>query len=175
MKLVIIDRDGVVLRSTDGRAARPEHWQAVAGTPEAIARFSHAGVRVVLMTDRSALMRGQSDMSQVNALHARIVEEVVRHGGRVDAVLFVPSYDEVERTGQAVHAIESMLARMQVEPADTSLVSTRRQELDAAHAAGCRPILVLSGAGGDTLQTEPLPVDTIVRVDLAAVAAELAV
>ena len=174
MKLVIIDRDGVVSRDADGRMVRPEDWRPVAGSPQAIARFNHAGVRVALMTDCGTLARGVCDMTMLNALHARILDDVAHQGGRIDAVLFVPPTEAADRCTSAAQAIIDLLDRMHIDPADTSLITDSRHELDAAHAAGCRPVLVLSGHGRRTLQAGALPPDTIVRVDLAAVAAELA-
>ena len=69
--------------------------------------------------------------------------------------------------------MEALLERLGVAAAETRVVSDSRHELNAAHAAGCRPILVLSGHGRRTLEGGELPPDTLVRVDLCAVAAEL--
>ncbi|HRA78197.1 MAG TPA: HAD hydrolase-like protein, partial [Burkholderiaceae bacterium] len=59
-------------------------------------------------------------------------------------------------------------------PAEVHAIGDQLRDLQAAHAAGCRPVLVLSGKGATTMTNGGLPPDTAVRVDLAAVAAELA-
>ncbi len=173
MKLVIIDRDGVVSRDPDGRTVRADDWRAVPGALDAIARLNHAGYQVVMMADCGPLARGACDMTTLNALHARILSDIVEHGGAVDAVLFVPPADQPGRTLAAAGALEALLERLGVAAAETRVVSDSRHELNAAHAAGCRPILVLSGHGRRTLEGGELPPDTLVRVDLCAVAAEL--
>ena len=43
----------------------------------------------------------------------------------------------------------------------------------AAHAAGCKPYLVLTGKGGQTYEEADMPADCHVRVNLAAVVQEL--
>ena len=53
-------------------------------------------------------------------------------------------------------------------------IGDQLRDLQAAHAAACRPVLVLTGKGRTTMTNGGLPPDTAVRVDLAAVAAELA-
>jgi D-glycero-D-manno-heptose 1,7-bisphosphate phosphatase len=174
VKLLIVDRDGVVSRDPDGRAARPADWQPEPGSAAAIARLVHGGWRVAMMADRGPLARGSCDMASLGAVHARLLRGIEEAGGRVDAVLFVPAADAERRREDAAATLQDALARMGATPTQTVLVADTQADLDAAHAAGCRPVLVLSGRGRDALATDRLPPGTVVRVDLAAVAAELA-
>lgn len=174
MKLVILDRDGVVSCDADGRTVRADDWRAVPGALEAIARLNHAGFQVVMMGDCGPLARGACDMTALNALHARMLSDVVAQGGHIEAVLLVPPAEGPGRAQAAVLALQDLLARLGVSAAETGVVSDSRHELEAAQAAGCRPILVLSGHGRGTLESGNLPPETLVRVDLCAVAAELA-
>lgn len=174
MKLIIVDRDGVVSRDADGRTTRPEDWQSLPGSAEALARLDHAGYRIVVMADRGQLARGACDMSAVNAVHARMIHEIAERGGRVDAVVFVPPAEAPDRCGTVAVTLEDMLARLGSSPSDALLVTDSQADLDAAHACGCRSVLVLTGHGPETLAAARLPAGTVVRVDLASVAAELA-
>ncbi|HYF58803.1 MAG TPA: HAD-IIIA family hydrolase [Burkholderiaceae bacterium] len=174
MKLLIVDRDGVVSRDPDGRTARPEDWQSVPGSAEAIARLNHGGYRVAVMADRGPLARGACDMATLNAMHARMIDEIAERGGRIEAVLFVPPAGVPGREDRIAEALGELLSRMDGAPASTVVVADTRSDLDAAHAAGCRTVLVLSGHGRATLDAAGMPPGTVVRVDLAAVAAELA-
>jgi len=174
VKLIIVDRDGVVSRDADGRTTRAEDWQSVPGSAAAIARLAHGGWRIALMADRGPLTRGACDMAALNALHARLIGEVVEQGGRIDAVVFVDPAGTPDRRARVAATLEEALARLGIAPASSVLVTDTQPDLDAAHAAGCRPVLVLTGHGRQTLDAGALPAGTVVRVDLAAVAAELA-
>ena len=174
MKLIIVDRDGVISRDADGRTTRPEDWQSLPGSAQALARLDHAGYRIVVMADRGQLARGACDMSAVNAVHARMIHEIAERGGHVDAVVFVPPVETPGRRDTAAVALEEMLARLGASPSDTLLITDSQHDLDAAHACGCRPVLVLTGHGRKALEADQLPPGTVVRVDLASVAAELA-
>jgi D-glycero-D-manno-heptose 1,7-bisphosphate phosphatase len=174
VKLIIVDRDGVVSRDADGRTTRPEDWQSLPGSADALARLDHAGYRIVVMADRSQLARGACDMSAVNAVHTRMIEEIGDSGGRVDAVVFVPPADATDRAQTVAATLADLLARLGAAPSDALLVTDSQPDLDAAHACGCRPVLVLTGHGRDALDGGRLPPGTAVRVDLASVAAELA-
>jgi len=174
MKLLIVDRDGVISRDADGRVVRAEDWAPVPGSPDAIARLVHGGWHVALLADRGPLLRGACDMAALNALHARLIAAVVEHGGRIDAVVFVDPADAPGRLERAAASIGEALARLGAAPESTVLVTDDPADLEAARAAGCRPVLVLSGHGRRTLDSGALPPGAVVRVDLAAVAAELA-
>jgi D-glycero-D-manno-heptose 1,7-bisphosphate phosphatase len=174
VKLFIVDRDGVVSRDADGRTTRPDDWQSLPGSAAAIARLNHAGWRVAVMADRGPLARGACDMSALNAVHARMVEEVASHGGKIDLVLFVPPAGSPDRAGAAAATLGEALARLGASSSTTVVVADSRVDLEAAHAAGCRPVLVLTGHGRETFEAGDLPPGTVVRVDLAAIAAELA-
>ena len=176
MKLLIVDRDGVVSRDPDGRTARAEDWQSQPGSAGAIARLVHGGWRVAVLADRGPLVRGTCDMSALVAVHGRMIDEIEAAGGRIDAIVFVPAPegDADARCRDAAASIADALARMEVPPDETVLVADTCADLDAAHAAGCRPVLVLTGRGRAAFRSGALPPGTVVRTDLAALAVELA-
>jgi D-glycero-D-manno-heptose 1,7-bisphosphate phosphatase len=174
VKLLIVDRDGVVCRDPDGRAARAEDWRAQPGAGAAIARLVHGGWRVAMLADRGPLARGATDMSGLNAAHARLIDDIVEAGGRIDAVVFVPSPDAPERIAHAAASLGEAIERLGATSAETVLVADTQADLDAGHAAGLRPVLVLSGRGRGAFESGRLPEGTVVRPDLSALAAELA-
>lgn len=177
MKLVILDRDGVVCQDPGGRQFKADAWRAMPGAPQAIARLNHAGWRVALMADCDPMSRGACDMATLNALHARIIEDVGQQGGSIDAVFLVPASTAStasDQCGVIAGTLTDALGRLDTQAGSTIVVSDSRHELLGAHAAGCQPILVLTGEGCQTLHGPALPVETLVRTDLTAVAAELA-
>ena len=174
MKLVFIDRDGVVSKDPEGRKLKADDWQAMPGVAQAISRLNHAGWRVALIADCGPMARGACDMATLNALHARIIETVSEKGGTIDAVLLVPASNAPDRCALVASTLKDAIDRLDTQASSTVLVSDSRHEIEAAHAAGCQPILVLTGHGRQTLDGPPLSPETLVRTDLVAVAAELA-
>jgi D-glycero-D-manno-heptose 1,7-bisphosphate phosphatase len=170
MKLIIVERDGIV---DDRKSTTPEAWRPIPGSAAALARLVHAGYRVVVMADQTALARGIFDMSTLNEAHRRMIAGVEQAGGRIDAVFFRPSEDAGNGDVGAA-ALRAVLDRLKVAPDQVLVVGDSIRELDAAVRAGCRPVLVLTGSGRRTLETGELPPGTLVRVDLSAVASDLA-
>jgi D-glycero-D-manno-heptose 1,7-bisphosphate phosphatase len=172
VKLIIIDRDGIV-RDRDGAVSAPDAWQALPGSAEAIARLAHAGYHVVVLADRTALERGICDMAEVSVAHGRMIAGIAEAGGRVDAVFYRPSDDAGNGTAGAT-ALRAVLERFPVPADQVPVVVDSLRDLEAAGQAGCRPVLVLTGDGRRTLEAGELPAGTVVRVDLSAVASDLA-
>ena len=90
MKLVILDRDGVINHDSDQFIKGPEEWKPIPGSLEAIARLTQADYRVVVATNQSGIGRGLFDTATLNAIHDKMHEMVGQVGGRIDAIFFCP-------------------------------------------------------------------------------------
>ena len=81
MKLVILDRDGVVNHDSDQYIKSPAEWRAIPGSIEAIARLNQNGWRVAVATNQSGIGRGLFDMATLNAINDKMMELVFRQAG----------------------------------------------------------------------------------------------
>lgn len=176
MKLVVLDRDGVINLDSDQYIKSPEEWKPIAGSLEAIARFTQAGFRVVVATNQSGLGRGLFDMATLNAMHDKMHKAVSQLGGRIDAVFFCPHAQDAGcacRKPQPGMLLE-IAARFNLALAGVPVIGDSLRDLQAASAAGARPILVLTGKGEQTRKAGGLPEGTEIHRDLAAAAMALA-
>jgi D-glycero-D-manno-heptose 1,7-bisphosphate phosphatase len=176
VKLIILDRDGVINHDSDAYIKAPEEWRPIAGSLEAIARLTKAGYRVVVASNQSGVARGLFDLATLASIHAKMHQAVAAVGGRIDAVFFCPHAADAACNCRKPKPgmIEEILRRFDADARKVSVVGDSLRDLQAAAAVGCRPVLVLTGKGTDTMRKGGLPPETLVRVDLAAVAAELA-
>lgn len=175
MKLIILDRDGVINHDSDAYIKGPDEWRPLPGSLEAIARFTKAGYRIAVATNQSGVGRGLFDLATLAAIHAKMHQAVAEAGGRIDAVFFCPhaADSRCDCRKPKPGMILEILRRYGAEPVGITVVGDSLRDLQAAAAVGCRPVLVLSGKGRKTMQAGGLPPETLVRVDLAAVASEL--
>jgi D-glycero-D-manno-heptose 1,7-bisphosphate phosphatase len=176
MKLVILDRDGVINLDSEHYIKSPEEWKPIAGSLEAIARFTQAGFRVVVATNQSGVGRGVFDMATLNAIHDKMHKAVNQLGGRIDAVFFCPHAQDAGcacRKPQPGMLLE-IAERFNVALAGVPAIGDSLRDLQAASAAGARPILVLTGKGEQTQKAGGLPEGTEIHRDLAAAAMLLA-
>jgi D-glycero-D-manno-heptose 1,7-bisphosphate phosphatase len=176
MKLVILDRDGTINRDSDRFIKSPAEWKPLKGSLEAIARLTQAGYRVVIATNQSGLARGLFDMTTLNAIHDTLQRAAQQAGGRIDAIFFCPHASDADcacrkpRPGMLLEIAK----RMNVPLEGVPMVGDSLRDLQAAAAAGARPVLVLTGKGKQTREAGALPPGTEVFPDLAAFAAQLA-
>ena len=90
MKLIILDRDGVINHDSDDYIKSPDEWQPIDGSLEAIARLNHAGYTVAIASNQSGLARGYFDIEVLAAMHKKMDELLAKMGGRIDAVFYCP-------------------------------------------------------------------------------------
>ena len=176
MKLVILDRDGTINHDSDQYIKSPAEWKPIKGSLEAIARLSQNGWRVVVATNQSGIGRGLFEMAPLNAIHDTMHRAVHHAGGRIDAIFFCPHAGDAncECRKPKPGMLLEIARRMNVELEGVPMVGDSLRDLQAAAAAGARPVLVLTGKGRKTRDAGGLPAGTAVYPDLAAFAAQQA-
>ena len=169
MKLVILDRDGVINKDSSHFIKTPNEWVPIAGSLEAIALLNQSGFRVAVATNQSGVSRGLFDMATLNAIHNKMHRELATVGGRVDAVFFCPhaADDHCHCRKPDTGMIEEIGKRFSVELKGVPAVGDALRDLQAFANAGCQPILVKTGKGEETLAKGNLPPNTWVCADLA--------
>jgi D-glycero-D-manno-heptose 1,7-bisphosphate phosphatase len=170
MKLVILDRDGVINFDSDHFIKSPAEWKPIPGSLEAIARLTQAGYRVVVASNQSGIGRGLFDMDTLNAIHDKMHRAVKDAGGRIDAIFYCPHAADADCDCRKPKPgmFERIAGCYNTDLADAYAVGDSLRDLQAAVAAGARPVLVLSGKGEETQQQEDIPEGTLVFEDLAA-------
>src|SRR5262245_28801136 len=175
MKLVILDRDGVINHDSDKFIKHPDEWRPIPGSLDAIARLTQSGWRVVVATNQSGVGRGLLDMTSLNAIHAKMHRAVNQAGGRIEAVFYCPDTDESHSLCRKPNPgmFHAIAERFNVSLDQAPCVGDSLRDLQAAAAVGAQPILVLTGKGRKTRTEGGLPEATTIYPDLAAVALAL--
>ena len=168
MKLIILDRDGVINFGSEQFIKTPDEWKPIPGSLEAIARLTREGWRVVVATNQSGLARGLFEMATLNAIHAKMHKAAAQAGGRIEAVFYCPHAAEMECDCRKPKAglFDEIAARYGRDLADVPAVGDSLRDLMAATSVGARPVLVRTGKGERTLAAGGLPKDTPVIADL---------
>ena len=169
MKLIILDRDGVINEDSDQFIKNTTEWKAIPGSLEAIAKLNHAGYRVVVASNQSGIGRGLLDMGALNAINDKMYRVLSQVGGRIDALFYCPHAAEANcdcrkpKPGMFIDIAQ----RFNVDLAGVPSVGDSLRDLQAAVTAGAQPMLVLTGKGAKTEAAGGLPDGTPVFADLA--------
>lgn len=175
VKLVVLDRDGVINEDSDDFVKTVEEWKPIKGSLEAIGRLCQAGWTVAVATNQSGLARGLFDASTLGDMHFKMQCLVMEHGGRIDLIVHCPHGPD---DGCDCRKPQPGLFRRVAEHfhladlAGVPVVGDSHRDLHAGMLLGGKPYLVRTGKGERTLES-PLPPGTEVFDDLAAVADHL--
>lgn len=152
MQLVILARDGVINRITDGGLRNPRDWEPIPGSLRAIARLNQAGYRVVVMCQQPD--GAAPDQGLGNAIHQRLQSGLSRVGGHVDAVFICPHVPGLgcDCRPPAPGLYFQLQERLGLPLDGVVAMADNADELRAALAAGATPWLLLSGRGRATRQ-----------------------
>ncbi|WP_079204108.1 D-glycero-beta-D-manno-heptose 1,7-bisphosphate 7-phosphatase [Pseudomonas sp. CC6-YY-74] len=174
MKLLILDRDGVINYDSDAYIKNLDEWIPLPGAVAAIARLSKAGWTVAVATNQSGLARGYYAQTALDAMHARLRQLVAEQGGELGLIVHCPHGpdDGCDCRKPKPGMLQQIAAHYGVSLAGVWFVGDSSGDLNAALAVDCQPVLVKTGKGLLTL-AQPLPAGTLVFDDLAAVASQL--
>jgi D-glycero-D-manno-heptose 1,7-bisphosphate phosphatase len=170
MNLIILDRDGVINYDSEQFIKSPDEWRPIPGSLEAIARLTQSGYRIVIATNQSGLGRALFDMGDLNAIHEKMLKAITAVGGHISAIFYCPhSADSNCRCRKPKPGMFHDIAeRFNTDLTGVPAIGDSLRDLKAATAAGCQPILVLTGKGEGTRKEGNLPPGTLEFADLSA-------
>lgn len=152
MRLVILDRDGVINHDSDDFIRTPAEWVPIAGSLEAIALLTRAGFTVAVATNQSGIGRGLYDHAALEAIHEKMRRAVADAGGAIDRIVYCPhAPDEgCDCRKPAAGLLRDLGRHYGVALDGVPAIGDTERDLEAARAVGARPILVLTGNGETT-------------------------
>jgi D-glycero-D-manno-heptose 1,7-bisphosphate phosphatase len=168
MKLIILDRDGVINFDSDAFIKNPDEWRPIPGSLEAVARLNQAGFRVVVASNQSGVGRGLFDMATLNAIHAKMHKLASQAGGRIDAVFFCPHSADSKCACRKPKPglFQEIASRLHIDLRGVYAVGDALRDVQAAREVGARPVLVRTGKGERTVAGGQLPADVPVYDNL---------
>jgi D-glycero-D-manno-heptose 1,7-bisphosphate phosphatase len=168
MKLIILDRDGVINYDSAEYIKSPDEWKPIPGSLEAIARLNQDGYHVVVATNQSGIGRGLFEVAALNAIHDKMHKALGQVGGRIDAVFFCPHAQDAGCNCRKPKPglLEDIAHRFNTELAGVPSIGDSLRDLQAAAAVDAQAILVLTGKGVQTAADGGLPAGTQTFADL---------
>lgn len=155
MKLIILDRDGVINQDSPDFIKSPEEWIPIDGSLEAIGRLSQAGYEVVILTNQSGVGRGLIKADMLAQIHVRMTDYIQQHGGKIQIILYCPHHpdDDCDCRKPKTGLYQELTDRLNVNLMNCYSVGDSMRDLLAAKSAGALPVLVKTGNGKRTLKT----------------------
>ncbi len=147
---VFVDRDGT-LNEDHGYVTSPEQLVVFPGVLQALARLNQLGVRVILLTNQSAIGRGFMTAQDFQRIHQKLEDLLSAQDGKLDAVYYCPHHPD-EGCACRKPNIAMIQEAAEYFSLDLSLcyvVGDKCSDLEAAHRAGAQGLLVMSSDYSD--------------------------
>ncbi len=154
-RAVFLDRDGTINVEKD-YLHRVEDFEFIPGAPEAISHLNDAGFVVLVVSNQAGIARGYFEPRAVEALHEHLQSELVYFGAHIDGFYFCPHHPT---EGQGEYRQECDCRKGKpglllqaaeehgIDLAQSYMVGDKASDIEAGVAAGCTPLLVLTGYG----------------------------
>src|SRR5213075_392915 len=87
MKVVLLDRDGVLNEDRADYVKNPGELVLISGVGGAIAHLNAAGIKVAIVSNQSAVGRGIISLGMLEDINSRLLTELRKAGAKVDLFL----------------------------------------------------------------------------------------
>lgn len=147
---LFLDRDGVII---ENRANYVRHWSDVSIFPQALAALARLHTwpgKIIIVTNQSVVGRGLISRQRADDINQRLVAEITRAGGRIDAVYMCPHApaDNCECRKPKPGLLTRATRRFHIDLQASIMIGDALTDIDAATAAGVNTVaLVKTGRG----------------------------
>ena len=168
MKLIILDRDGVINQDSDAYIKSPEEWIPIPGSLKAIAALKSSGYTVAVATNQSGISRGLFTNNTLTSIHQLMYCCLKEYNTTIDYLAWCPHGPddgcECRKPKPGLYHEISSFFNCCLE--NVPIVGDSKRDLDAASLVGAQPILLKSGKGEKTFADGQLPANTLFYDDL---------
>ena len=153
---VFLDRDGVINQDSPNYILHRTEFHPLPGSIDAIVRLSQAGIRVIIITNQSAVNRGMISLDELTAIHDRLCTAVSDRGGRITDVFFCPHRPDegCDCRKPKPGLILAACRRHGIDASRSIMIGDTAKDILAGQAAGCgQTFLVRTGDADKALDT----------------------
>ncbi len=144
IKLILLDRDGVINYDSPDFIKSPDEWRDIPGSLEAIALLNKAGIKVAIASNQSGLARGYFTEKTLQKIHQKMLSELEKHGGHIDKIFYCPHgpNDNCECRKPKPGMLLEAFKYFNITSEEACFAGDSQRDIDAAKAAGCAAILI---------------------------------
>jgi D-glycero-D-manno-heptose 1,7-bisphosphate phosphatase len=153
MKLVLLDRDGVINEDQPDFVKNPEELVLLPAVGESISRLNAYNIRVALVTNQSVVGRKIITEAMLHKIHERMRQLLAKNGAKIDKIIYCPDHPDnsTDRRKPGGGMLTEAMLHFDSDPNRTIMIGDSLIDLQAAARVNCHRMLVLTGKGRKTL------------------------
>lgn len=158
---VFLDRDGTINEEV-GYLDRAEKLRMIPAAFEAIRLINQSGLKAIVVSNQAGVAKGLFTESFVHEINSLIQNALLTKGARIDAFYFCPHHptegNDPYRTicncrKPAAGLLYQAAVDGDIELTRSYLVGDRLRDIETAHRAGAKGVLVATGYGQDAMRS----------------------
>lgn len=151
-RAVFLDRDGTIMEDAN-YVGDVDRVILIPTAPAALARLQDAGYKLFVITNQSGVGRGYFPREAVEQIHAHLDEQFAKSGVRFDRYYVCPHHpeDNCECRKPKPKFLYDAAKEFGLDLSRSFMIGDRPSDIQAGTNAGTQTILVLTGAGRETL------------------------
>jgi histidinol-phosphate phosphatase family protein len=162
MKAVFIDRDGTIIFER-GYITVADRVEILPGAAAAIVRLRSSGWKVIVVSNQGCVAKGMITEEELGAINFRMLAMLGGEGAEVDGVYCCPHHPEGVVPEYSIECdcrkprpglLERAAGDHGLALSECVMIGDTRRDIGAAHAAGAKSVLVLTGHGSKTAVEE---------------------
>ncbi len=149
-RVVFLDRDGVINRDAAAYVKSWAEFEFLPGSLAALRRLTAGGLRLIVISNQSAVNRGLMSIEALQDLHRRLQAAVAACGGCITDIFFCPHRPEEGcRCRKPLPGLVDQACRKHgIDSRQAILVGDSIRDIECARNAGCKAaVLVKTGNG----------------------------
>jgi len=159
-RAVFLDRDGVLIHEV-GHLYQPEQLSLLPQVGAALKRLNESLYRAIVITNQPVIARGDCTAKELQSIHNKLETLLGREGAYLDRILYCPHHPDRGFAGEvaalkipcqcrkpAIGMIEEAQRDWNIDLEHSWLVGDTTVDMQTAHNAGIRSILLETGHGG---------------------------
>jgi len=165
-----VDRDGTLIREV-GHVSRVDQIELLPRVHEGIHLLQSRGLKVIMVTNQSAVARGLIDEAQLHEIHREMGARLAKAGAVLDGIYYCPHHPTEGEFPYRVLCecrkpepglIQRACLELGLEARGSYVVGDQRSDMELARRVGAKGLLVGSTPAGDagdlSRDSEPAPV-----------------
>ncbi len=155
--VIILDRDGVINQDSPDYIKNADEWVPIPGSLEALSLLNAHGFLVYIATNQAGIAKGKLTECDLAAIHQKMTTEVEAAGGKIHGIVYCPHHPDQKCACRkpAPGMLNRIIAESGVNAEDVVFIGDSLKDIQAARAASCQALLVLTGNGHQTLEQNP--------------------
>jgi D-glycero-D-manno-heptose 1,7-bisphosphate phosphatase len=161
-RAVFLDRDGTIMEDSN-YVGDVERVVLIPSAAAGLKRLQDAGHKLFIVTNQSGVGRGYFTREAVESIHAHLDEYFGKAGVRFDGYFVCPHHPEDNcdcRKPKPKFLLEAARAH-RLDLSRCYMIGDRPSDIQAGVNAGTKTILVLTGAGRETLARQEVKPDFV--------------